>query len=115
MGSPPFGPYDAFMRAITTGRSKARAQYRATASCAIFDIEYVGECAAFTSPSGSVSRNRCIGSSWGRYTECVDITSAALALRQCASSRPVPSAFDPDGVVVVEPGPHGTRRGAARR
>ena len=31
-GRPPFGPYEAFMRAIVTGRSKAREQKRATAS-----------------------------------------------------------------------------------
>ena len=42
----------------------------------------------------------------GRYTECVDITSAAFAFRQCASSSPVPSALHADRVVEVEPGPH---------
>ena len=38
-GSPPFGPYDAFMRAIVTGRPNARAQNRATASCPAFETE----------------------------------------------------------------------------
>ncbi len=95
MGRPPLGPYDAFMRAMVTGRSKSLAQVRATASWAIFDIEYVGACAEFTSPSGSVSRNTWCGSpsKGGRYTEWVLITSAALADRQCCSNSPVPSAF----------------------
>ena len=44
------------MRAITTGRSNCRADARATASWAIFDIEYGGDNDEFTSPSGSVSR-----------------------------------------------------------
>ena len=39
VGSPPLGPYDAFMRAMVTGRSNSLAHVRATASWAIFDIE----------------------------------------------------------------------------
>src|SRR3954451_19439174 len=93
VGSPPFGPYDAFIRAMTTGRSNIRAHVRATASSAIFDIEYVGACGEFASPSGSVSTTTCIGSSTGRYTDAVDITSADFAARQCCSSSPVPSAL----------------------
>ncbi len=65
VGSPPFGPYDAFMRAMVTGRSNNRAQVRATPSWAIFDTEYVGDSVECTSPSGSVSRNTCSGSSNG--------------------------------------------------
>ena len=38
-GSPPFGPYEAFMRAMVTGRSNSRAHVRATASWPIFDME----------------------------------------------------------------------------
>ena len=49
------GPYEAFMRGDHTGRSNCRAHVRATASCAIFDIEYGGDSDEFTSPSGSVS------------------------------------------------------------
>ena len=39
VSKPPLSPYDAFMRAMVTGRLYARAHERATASCAIFDIE----------------------------------------------------------------------------
>ena len=83
---------------------------RATASWAIFDMEYGGESAELTSPSGSVSTYTCSGSSCGRYTEWVDITSAAFALRQCASSSPVPSAFTVIAWSKSRPGPWNAAR-----
>jgi hypothetical protein len=39
IGSPPWSPYAAPMRAIVTGRPSDLAQYRATASSEIFEIE----------------------------------------------------------------------------
>ncbi len=65
-GSPPLGPYDAFMRAMVTGQVvEPRAHVHATASWAIFDIEYGGDSAELASPRGSVSTNTCSGSSCG--------------------------------------------------
>src|SRR4051794_20276810 len=92
-GSPPLGPYEAFILAIVTGRSKALAQNRATASWPILEAEYGGDNVLLQSPSGAVSGNTYIGSSCGLYTEWVDMISADLAARQCCSSSPVPSAL----------------------
>ena len=78
---------------MIVGTSKIRAHVRATASWPIFDTEYGGDIDELTSPSGSVSLNTCSGSSTGLYTECVDITRIALAVRQWAMSRPVASAL----------------------
>ena len=100
-GEPAWSPYAAPIRAIVIGRSNVAAQYRATASSAILEMEYGVAGGRHRSPSGSSSRNGCQGSGCGLYTVTVDITSAAFALRQCWSSSPVPSALTRGPLVVV--------------
>ena len=81
-------PGDGRRAGRTTARSSGPRPPRR--SC---ETEYGADGGAIASPSGSSSRNACHGSGCGLYTVTVDITSAALALRQCSSTNPVPSAL----------------------
>ena len=110
-GSPPLGPYDAFMRAITTGRSssaRARAGHRLLRDLRhrvrrrqrrVHLAERIGldehvqrVVAAAGTPSASTSPAR------------------PSRVRQCASSRPVPSAFTVMAWSKSSPGPWNAAR-----
>ena len=98
------GPYDAFIRAITTGRSNCRAHVRATASCAIFDIEYGGDMRRvhLTERIGlEVHVQRIVVRPVDRMRRHHERGLGGAAVRQQQAGA---LGVDGDGVVEVEPG-----------